>query len=64
LGFLCDGVVTRVNHEGIMRPDEVCRGCVIPWWNKAEFISPAVGLAGLIVLDRPPEPEPSPSRPD
>lgn len=64
LGFLCDGVVTRINHEGIMRPDEICRGCVIPWWMKEEYVASlgAVGAATAIILEDP-GPEPSPSRP-
>lgn len=64
LGFLCDGVVTRINFEGIMRPDEICRGCVIPWWSKEEFIgaAAAVGAATAIIVEEP-GPEPSPSRP-
>lgn len=64
LGFLCDGVVTRINYEGIMRPDEICRGCVIPWWTKEEFIgaAAAVGAATAIIVEEP-GPEPSPSRP-
>ncbi|HEX4956205.1 MAG TPA: hypothetical protein VF017_22680 [Thermoanaerobaculia bacterium] len=62
LGFLCDGVVTRINADGIMRPDEVCRGCVIPWWTKQEFIGAAMLVpATLIIIDEPPEP--SRSRP-
>lgn len=64
LGFLCDGIVTRVSAEGIMRPDEVCRGCVIPWWTKEELIGAAgaVGAATAIIVEEP-GPEPSPSRP-
>ena len=62
LGFLCDGVVTRINFQGIMRPDEICRGCVIPWWTKEEFIAAStVGAATGIIIEQPPEP--SPSRP-
>ncbi len=61
LAFLCDGVVTRVNHSGIRRSDEVCRACVIAWWQrKAVLIPVAVTGVGIIVTD---QPEPSPSRP-
>lgn len=51
LGFLCDGIVSRVNPQGILRPDEVCRGCVIPWWAKEEYLVPAAAVpaAGLLV---------------
>ena len=61
MAFLCDGVVTRVNSEGIRRADEVCRACVIGllWLPKA-IIPAAVGVG--IISDKQP-PEPSPSRP-
>lgn len=64
LGFLCDGVVTRVNFEGIMRPDEICRSCVIPPWAKQEFMgaAAAVGAATAIIVEEPGG-EPSQSRP-
>jgi hypothetical protein len=61
MAFLCDGVVTRVNSEGVRRADEVCRACVIGWlWVPKTVIPAAVGL-GIITDKRPPEP--SPSRP-
>jgi hypothetical protein len=61
LAFLCDGVVTRVNYVGVRRADEVCRACVIAWWQRKAVLIPAVaGVSGVIVTD---EPEPSPSRP-
>lgn len=62
LAFLCDGVVTRVNSGGVRRSDEVCRACVIAWWERKGVLIPAIaGVAGVIVTDQ--EPEPSPSRP-
>ncbi len=66
LGFLCDGIVTRVNFQGIPRPDEICRGCVIPWWGMNDYIVPAtvgVGAVTTILIEEGPGPEPSPSRP-
>ena len=63
LGFLCDGVVTRMNYEGILRPDEICRGCVVPFFAKETYIAPAIlGAVSTVVLERPPG-ESSPSRP-
>jgi len=64
-GFLCDGIVTRVNTENIKRADETCRTCVVAWWLRKELLIPVVGAAALtgvtsIVSDTP---EPSPSRP-
>jgi hypothetical protein len=62
LAFLCDGVVTRVNYAGLRRSDEVCRACVIAWWQRKAVLIPAVaGIVGVVVTDQ--EPEPSPSRP-
>lgn len=63
LGFLCDGVVTRVSYEGIMRPDEICRGCVVPFFAKEAYLATAaVGAATAIILEPPPT-EQSKSRP-
>ena len=62
LAFLCDGIVTRVNHAGIRRSDDVCRACVVAW--RKGVVIPAVlgaGLVGVVVTDD--DPEPSPSRP-
>lgn len=61
MAFLCDGVVTRVNHAGVRRADEVCRACVIAWWQRKAVIIPAAGVLGVIVTDD--DPEPSPARP-
>jgi hypothetical protein len=62
LGFLCDGVVTRINYAGIRRSDEVCRACVVAFWQRRAVLLPAVaGIVGVVVTDQ--EPEPSPSRP-
>lgn len=63
LGFLCDGVVTRVNFEGIMRPDEICRGCVVPFFTKEAYLAPvAIGAVTTVIIE-PPPPETSTSRP-
>jgi hypothetical protein len=64
-GFLCDGIVTRVNTENVKRADETCRTCVVAWWLRKELLIPVAGAAGLggitsVVVDKP---EPSPSRP-
>lgn len=63
LAFLCDGVVTRVNHEGIRRSDEVCRSCVIAWWQRKSVIVPATLLGTGVVITTGNDPEPSTSRP-
>lgn len=62
LAFLCDGVVTRINSAGVRRADEVCRACVIAWWQRKGVLIPAAaGIVGIVVTDD--GPEPSPSRP-
>jgi hypothetical protein len=62
--FECDGVVTRIDPAGVRRADEVCRACVVAWWQKKEVLIPVVaaGLVGILVEDGE-EREPSPSRP-
>lgn len=63
-GFLCDGIVTRVNHEGIRRADDACRACVVAWWRKnALLLPPIVGTPIVGIITHGGEPEPSPSRP-
>ena len=62
LAFLCDGVVTRINSAGVRRSDEVCRACVVAFWQrKAVLLAPIAGITGVVVTDQ--DPEPSPSRP-
>jgi hypothetical protein len=61
MAFLCDGVVTRINHAGVRRSDEVCRACVVAWWQRKAVLLPAAGVIGVVVTDD--DPEPSPSRP-
>ncbi len=61
LGFLCDGVVTRINHAGVRRSDEVCRACVIAWWQRKAILIPAAITGIGVVVTEPPEP--SPARP-
>lgn len=62
MGFLCDGIVTRINPKNIRRADDFCRTCVIAWWEKTEVLAPALAAGGIttVILD---QPEPSPSRP-
>lgn len=62
LGFLCDGIVSRVDADGVLRVDDVCRVCVVAWWKKgAAMTAPLVGIPSIIVTQD--DPEPSPSRP-
>jgi hypothetical protein len=63
VGFLCKGVIARVNSEGIRRNDEVCGPCAVVWWQDKGMLIPvlASGLVGVVVTDD--DPEPSSSRP-
>jgi len=42
--WLCDGVVARVDPEGVKRPDETCRTCV-PCLNQATVLNYTIGGA-------------------
>jgi hypothetical protein len=64
LAFLCDGVVTRINYAGLRRSDEVCRACVVAWWQRKAVLIPTLAAGSITtIVTRNPEPEPSPSRP-
>ena len=64
--WLCDGVVTRIDPEDVIRADEYCRACVVallPGW-----VAPTAGaLAGAAlatqIVDSSDDPAASPSRP-
>jgi len=55
--WLCDGVVSRIGPNDVKRGDEVCRACVIAWYQVPGIILPtATGLAAggsLLVFDNP-----------
>lgn len=58
-GFLCDGIISRIGPDGILRADSICRRCIVAWWDKPEALVPAaVLLGGTTTLV-----EASPSRP-
>jgi hypothetical protein len=66
-GFLCDGLVTRVNPDGVRRADELCRSCFVAWWMTpllplSSGAATAGALTGVIISDKP-APEPSPFHP-
>lgn len=63
VGFLCKGVIARINSQGIRRSDEICGPCAVVWWQDKRVLIPALagGLVGVVVTDD--DPEPSPSRP-
>ena len=61
--WLCDGVVTRVDPDGILRNDEFCRACIIAWWKKKEVLIPSVLVPPAIVISSRPNPPISPAFP-
>ena len=69
-GFMCPGIIERIDVEGEVRRDEICDP-LIAWWTKREFLLGAgitgLGISGVIIIDdRDPEevspfaPRPSP----
>lgn len=61
LGFLCDGIISRIGPEGVLRADGICRRCIVAWFDKPEALVPAAVLlgGGTVLTDV----EASPSRP-
>lgn len=59
VGFLCDGIISRVGPNGVMRADSICRRCIVAWWDRREALIPAAGFVGGITAVI----EASPSRP-
>ncbi len=64
-GFLCDGIVSRINPDGVLRGDEACRACVIAWERRKALLLPIVGSAALggLILTRDESPKASPFDP-
>lgn len=56
----CDGIVSRRDPFGILRGDEICRACVIAWWQNPKVLIPAsiatLGVTGIIISDDDPPP--------
>jgi hypothetical protein len=62
MGFLCDGIVTRVDPDNVKRSDEICRVCSVVWWAVPKLLAPAlVGAAPGIsqIIHDPPQSSPS-----
>jgi hypothetical protein len=62
--WLCDGIVTRIDHLDIKREDEFCRACVVAWWRSPALL-PLLGSTSIIIAnprnrpgDTPIDPEP------
>lgn len=58
-GFLCDGIISRIGPDGVLRADGICRRCIVAWWDKPDGLLPAAVLlgGGTVIV------EASPSRP-
>ena len=61
LGFMCDGIISRIGPDGVLRADGICRRCIVAWFDKPEALVPAAVLlgGGTVLTDV----EASPSRP-
>ncbi len=51
--WLCDGIVTRVGENGVLRGDGVCRACVVATWFPTAATAGAV-VAGTTIHHREP----------
>ena len=65
--WLCDGIVSRVNPNMVLRGDEHCRACVIVWYRKPSVLIPTAATAlvggGVLTFDAPEQTAASPSLP-
>lgn len=65
-GFLCDGIVSRIDIKGALRPDEQCRRVLIAAATSGSALIPALALgaagAGVLIVDRDDKEPNSPSR--
>lgn len=62
MGFLCDGIISRIGPDGVLRADQICRRCIVAWWETREVIAPSAGLVTTGILIS--KPDPSPARPN
>jgi len=58
--WLCDGIVTRIDIEDILRADEFCRACVIAW---PPAVIPLIVSAGIVSAALIEDEEPEPASP-
>lgn len=63
----CDGIVSRVNPNMVLRGDDRCRACVIVWYKKPSVLIPTAATAlvggGVLTFDAPEQTAASPSLP-
>jgi len=65
-GFLCDGIVSRIDLRGALRPDEECRKVLIAAAAGGNILIPALAVgaagAGAVIIDKDDKEINSPSR--
>lgn len=64
--WLCDGIVSRVGVEDVLRADGVCRACVVAWWQRNELLIPSLAAGGIVIgdiIEGDDQPPVSPSQP-
>lgn len=65
-GFLCDGIVSRIDVKGALRPDEQCRRVLIAAAAANSALIPALVVgaagAGVLIIDKDDKEPNSPSR--
>lgn len=59
----CDGIVSRIDPAGVLREDELCRGCVVAWWTRPAVLIPAATVLGVGILVDDDDDDVSPVRP-
>ncbi len=60
LGFLCEGIVSRIDARGVMHADDLCRTCVIAFWQKRAVFGPLLTTTAIVTDE---DPDPSPATP-
>ncbi len=60
LGFLCDGIVSRIDARGVLHADDLCRTCVVAFWQKRAIFGPLVTTTAIVTDE---DPNPSPAAP-
>ncbi len=60
LGFLCDGIVSRIDARGVLHADDLCRTCVVAFWQKRAVFGPLFTTTAIVTDE---DPNPSPASP-
>jgi hypothetical protein len=49
--WLCDGIVSRIDHQGILRPDGICRACVVAFARPRMLVPASAAVLGITILE-------------